>query len=53
MAVDIAGGDDAALRELLDVVVVDVGGMGEEELSWCNLRRIRAEFDVDDRRDEL
>ena len=52
MKVDIAGGDDAALREL-DAVVVDVGGMGEEEWSWCNLRRIRAEFDVDDRRDEL
>ena len=52
MKVDIAGGDDAALREF-DALVVDVCGMGEEELSWCNLRRIRAEFDVDDRRDEL
>lgn len=51
MAVDIAGEEDAALREL-DAVVVDVGGIGEEEeWSWCNLRRIRAEFD--DSRDEL
>ena len=54
MAVDIADGDDDALRELVfvDVLVVDVGGMGEE-WRWCNLLRRIFCGELFDKRDEL
>ena len=54
MAVDIAGGDDDAFRELVlaDLLVVDVGGMGEER-RWCNLLRRIFWGELFDIRDEL